>query len=108
METIRRFFNPPDGSFFLFGPRGTGKSTLVKSQFESAMYIDLLDPETFRIFSARPERLRERLLAEPGITTVVIDEIQKMPDLLGLIHSLMEEKAGWQFVLTGSSARKLS
>ena len=107
MEVIKRFFHPPQESFFLFGPRGTGKSTLVKAQFERSLYIDLLDPEVFRSFSGRPERLRERLLAEPGTTTVVIDEIQRIPELLGLIHSLIEKKAGWQFVLTGSSARKL-
>ena len=65
METVDRFFTPPKGSFFLFGPRGTGKSTFVKERFKDALYIDLLDPETFRIYSANPERLKERLLAEP-------------------------------------------
>ncbi|OEU82053.1 MAG: ATPase [Desulfobacterales bacterium S5133MH4] len=107
METIRRFFDPPRESFFLFGPRGTGKSTLVNERFKEALYIDLLDPETFRTFSAHPERLRERLLAAPDKRAVVIDEIQKVPQLLSLIHSLIEKKAGWQFVLTGSSSRKL-
>lgn len=107
METIDRFFQPPKRSFFLFGPRGTGKSTLVKRAFEQALYLDLLDPEVFRIYSANPERLRERLLAEPSVTTVVIDEIQKIPELLSLVHSLMEQKKKWQFILTGSSARKL-
>ena len=107
METIDRFFTPPKGSFFLFGPRGTGKSTLVNERFADALYIDLLDPETFRAYSANPERLRERLLAEPRKRIVVVDEVQKVPDLLSFIHSLIEEKAGWRFVLTGSSARKL-
>ena len=107
METIDRFFNPPKQSFFLFGPRGTGKSTLVKRHFREAIYIDLLDPELFRAYSAHPERLREKLLASPGNTTVVIDEIQKLPQLLSLVHSLIEQKAGWRFVLTGSSSRKL-
>ena len=50
METIDRFFQPPNQSFFLFGPRGTGKSTLVKRTFEQALYLDLLDPEVFRIY----------------------------------------------------------
>lgn len=107
METIRRFFEPPHESFFLFGPRGTGKSTLVKERFPDALYIDFLDPEVFRIFSARPEHLRERLLAATNIRTVIIDEIQKVPEMLSLIHALIEEKRGWQFVLTGSSSRKL-
>ena len=107
METIDRFFDPPDKSFFLFGPRGTGKSTLVKRAFKDALYLDLLDPEVFRIYSANPERLRERLLAAPDVATVVIDEIQKIPQLLGLVHSLVEQRKKWQFILTGSSARKL-
>ena len=64
MEAIRRFFRPPIQSFFLFGPRGTGKSTLVKREFEDALYLDLLDPGVFRTYSARPEHLKERLLAE--------------------------------------------
>lgn len=107
MEPIDRFFKPPKESFFLFGPRGTGKSTLVKRHFKEAVYVDLLDPEVFRNYSANPERLRERLLAAPGSTAVVIDEIQKVPELLSLVHSLIEQKAGWRFVLTGSSSRKL-
>ena len=107
METVSRFFQPPEGSFFLFGPRGTGKSTLMKAQFPDAIFVDLLDPEAFRTLSARPERLRERLSAEPHRKAVVIDEIQKLPELLGLVHALIEEKMGRQFVLTGSSARKL-
>jgi len=107
MEIRRRFFDLPSDSFFLFGPRGTGKSTLVKERFKEGLYFDLLDPKTFRILSANPERLRERLLAAPDVRTVVVDEIQKVPQLLSLIHSLIEEKVGWQFVLTGSSSRKL-
>ncbi len=107
METISRFFIPPRGSFFLFGPRGTGKSTLVQERFKESLYLDLLDPETFRILSASPERLRENILAAPGKNTIIIDEIQKAPQLLSLIHSLIEEKRGWQFILTGSSSRKL-
>ena len=107
METVGRFFVPPAGSFFLFGPRGTGKSTLVRRTFPDAVYVDLLDPELHRSLSARPELLRERLAARRGRTTVIIDEIQKIPALLELVHSLLEEKKGYRFVLTGSSARKL-
>ncbi len=77
METINRFFKPPKQSFFLFGPRGTRKSTLVRRHFKDAIYLDLLDPEVFRTYSANPERLRERLLASGKSTTVIIDEIQK-------------------------------
>ena len=56
METIHRFFQMPRQSFFLFGPRGTGKSTWLKQQCPNAIYIDLLSPEAYRLFSARPER----------------------------------------------------
>ncbi|HBU26680.1 MAG TPA: ATPase, partial [Synechococcales bacterium UBA8138] len=69
--------------------------------------IDLLAPELLRAFQARPERLRERIAAEPEAHTIVIDEIQKAPQLLDVVHSLLEEKPELRFVLTGSSARKL-
>jgi predicted AAA+ superfamily ATPase len=107
MELIGRFFEPPRQSYFLFGPRGTGKSTLIRRQYSDALYIDLLDPEVFRLYAAAPERLREHILASPDRSTVVIDEIQKIPALLGLVHALIEEKRGLTFVLTGSSSRKL-
>ena len=107
MEIIDRFFQPPKTSFFLFGPRGTGKSTFVHQSFKDAIYIDLLDPERIRFFSARPERLREMVDASPRTGRVVIDEIQRVPELLTVVHSLIETKRGWKFVLTGSSARKL-
>lgn len=103
----KRFFTPPKQSFFLFGPRGTGKSTWLKATYPNAFWIDLLDPETFRFYAARPERLRQTLEANPKKKIVVIDEVQKIPDLLNVVHSLIEEKKGYQFVLTGSSARKL-
>lgn len=107
MEVIDRFFLPPQGSFFLFGPRGTGKSTFVKRHFKDALYADLLKPELFRVYSANPEHLGEQVRASGDGTVVVIDEIQKIPQLLSLVHSLIEEKRGWRFILTGSSSRKL-
>jgi predicted AAA+ superfamily ATPase len=107
METISRFLKLGKQSSFLLGPRGTGKSTLVKKQFPNALYIDLLLPDVFRNYAARPERLREVVHAERGKKTVIIDEIQKVPELLEVVHNLIEEKRGIQFILTGSSARKL-
>jgi len=105
---FKRFFTPPDGiSYFLFGPRGTGKSTWLKNNYPDAYWIDLIDPEVFRFYSAGPERLRQVLAEHPEQKIVVIDEVQKAPDLLNVVHSLIEEKKGYQFVLTGSSARKL-
>jgi predicted AAA+ superfamily ATPase len=107
MEIIDRFLQAPKTSFFLFGPRGTGKSTFVHQHFKNAIYIDLLDPERVRFFSAMPERLREMINAQPESGFIVIDEVQRVPELLSVVHSLIETKKGWTFVLTGSSARKL-
>lgn len=103
----QRFFIPPKGSYFLFGPRGTGKSTWLKSQYPEALWIDLLEPELFRFYSAGAERLQETLMAHPNSKTIVIDEVQKIPELLDVIHSLIEAKKGYQFIMTGSSSRKL-
>jgi predicted AAA+ superfamily ATPase len=107
MASIPRFFSPPKESFFLFGPRGTGKSTWAREAVPDALWVDLLDPEALRAYTARPERLRERLAAERGKRTVVIDEVQRAPELLSVVHALIEERRGLRFVLTGSSARKL-
>ena len=102
-----RFFKAPHQSYFLFGPRGTGKSTWLKLEYPEAYWIDLLDPESFRFFSAGAERLRFLLEEHPQKKIVVIDEVQKVRELLNVVHSLIEEKKGYQFVMTGSSARKL-
>jgi uncharacterized protein len=107
METIGRFFPDPKGSFFLFGPRGTGKSTWLRQRWRDAIWIDLLDPETQRLLQARPERLRELIAGRPATRDVVIDEVQKAPALLDVVHELIEADRHLRFVLTGSSARKL-
>ncbi|OPX35177.1 MAG: ATPase, partial [Desulfobacteraceae bacterium 4484_190.1] len=107
MEFKPRFFQDTKQSFFLFGPRGTGKSTWLKQHYEDAVFVDLLAPEVYRAFSAKPERLRELAEAQKPGETIVVDEIQKLPQLLDVVHQLMERHAGWRFVLTGSSARKL-
>jgi predicted AAA+ superfamily ATPase len=107
METTGRFLQAHAGSFFLFGPRGTGKSTWLRSLRDKAVWIDLLDPETLRLFQARPERLQERIAAQPLATDVVIDEVQKVPALLDVVHKLVEGERRLRFILTGSSARKL-
>ena len=106
METVTRFFKAAGQSFFLFGPRGTGKSTWLKQHYSGAVVIDLLAPEVFRSYSARPERLRE-VTSGAKSKTIIIDEVQKIPELLDVVHALIEEGAGFQFILTGSSARKL-
>ncbi len=92
--------------FFLWGPRQVGKSTLLKTVYKDAIYIDLLRSEQFRKYKARPEILREELNLESDAKRVVIDEIQKVPELLDEVHGLIEEKKHG-FTLCGSSARKL-
>jgi predicted AAA+ superfamily ATPase len=92
-------------SVLLFGARQTGKSTLLRTRFPEARYVDLLAADVFRELSFRPERLRESL--SPGERLVVIDEIQKLPSLLDEVHLLIERDKALRFVLTGSSARKL-
>ena len=107
MAFIPRFLTPPQGHFFVLGPRGTGKTLWCKHQYPSALRIDLLDPRTLRELSAQPERLTELVEANPGKPQIVIDEIQKLPALLEVVHLLIERKTRQQFILTGSSARKL-
>ncbi len=107
MKFVRRFFKEYAGSFFLFGPRGTGKSTWLKDRYPGALLIDLLEPEVYRSYSARPERLRELVAGNPQQGTIIIDEIQKVPQLLDPVHALMENQPHLQFILTGSSSRKL-
>jgi uncharacterized protein len=101
----RRFLKAPKQSFFLFGARGTGKSTWLHHQLDGAFWIDLLDPERLRFYGSKPERLLDAAAAHPGV--IVIDEVQKLPQLLSVVHAVIEQRRGTQFVLTGSSARKL-
>lgn len=101
------FFRTTRREFFLFGPRGTGKSTWLIHCYPHALRIDLLDPEEERRFSARPERLVEIVASLSPGDVCIIDEVQRVPELLPVIHSLIEEKREIQFILTGSSARKL-
>jgi predicted AAA+ superfamily ATPase len=106
-ERVERLFQEPKKSYFLFGPRGTGKSTLAAWRHPHALLIDLrLHKERLR-FTADPDYLIFLVHAQPDGHTIVIDEIQKVPNLLPVIHRLIEEKRGWKFILTGSSARKL-
>ena len=96
---------PQNKSFFLFGPRGTGKTTWVKNNFPDALYIDLLEAETYNQLLANPQRL-EKMSANVGAQWIIIDEVQRLPALLHEVHRLIETKK-YLFILTGSSARKL-
>lgn len=96
-------------SFFLFGPRGTGKSTLLNMRFDQneCLWLDLLDSAVEDRFFRHPSELYAIVQALPKeVTYVIIDEIQKVPKLLDEVHRLIEE-TDKIFILTGSSARKL-
>ena len=98
--------NRLDEAMFLFGGRQVGKSTLLKERFPKAVYIDLLNSELRNRFLQHPEEFRESLLRFSPETLVIVDEIQKVPDLLDEVHWLMVNR-GLFFILSGSSARKL-
>ena len=100
---------PPGQSTFLWGPRKTGKSTLLRQQFPRSARFDLLDTRLLLEFTRSPWVLAERIRALDPATRehpIVIDEVQKVPALLDEVHRLIEED-GLRFVLCGSSARKL-
>lgn len=104
---ISRLLTPPKESFFLFGPRGTGKSTWLKKAFPNALFIDFLDSEEERFYSARPEKIKETVAAMKKGQACVLDEVQRVPGILPMVHALIEDKVEVQFILTGSSSRKL-
>lgn len=95
----------PETSFFLFGPRGTGKSSWVGTALADATMVDLLEADTFLRLQAAPERLEGMVPKQAG-SWVVIDEVQKVPALLDEVHRLIEKRK-LRVALTGSSARKL-
>ena len=108
---FKREINPTKSkSYFLFGPRQTGKSTFVKSLISPKdLYVDLLPQRNFLNYAKNPGRLREEILAHLrryDDPLCIIDEIQKIPALLDEVHELIESR-GIRFILTGSSARKL-
>ena len=96
-------------SFLLFGARGTGKSTFLRTHFsdKNVLWIDLLDPEQEDLYARHPEELAQQLLAMTAPPEwVVVDEVQKVPRLLDVVHAEIE-RGKVKFALTGSSARKL-
>ncbi len=103
---VTRLLRLPDRSFFLFGPRGVGKTTWLREVLPDASYFDLLDSSLYLELSQKPGNLEAMVGDLQENSWVVIDEIQKIPGLLDEVHRLMETK-GWRFALCGSSARKL-
>ena len=105
IERLQKIKLPPNRSAFLWGPRKTGKTTLLRQQFPNACWIDLLDYDLFLTLSRQPTRLRQIIDAQSS-QTIVIDEVQKIPHLMDEIHWLIENR-DYRFILSGSSARKL-
>ncbi len=112
MDKIRRLLHidlPPGQSAFLWGPRKTGKSTYLKTRFPESIVYDFLKTDLFLGFSKRPALLREQLMAREEKDlwhSVILDEVQKIPQILDEVHWLIENK-GIRFILCGSSARKM-
>lgn len=104
---VPRFLPFPKDHAWILGPRGTGKSMWLRHVCPNAMRIDLLHPEEYRRYSARPELLRDVCRDRPPGTVCILDEIQEAMELLTVVHSLIEEGTPVQFILTGSSMRKL-
>ena len=103
-----RHLEVPGDSFFLFGPRGTGKSTWLRQRLPDALWFDLLRMPLVLELTRNPEAFRARVEAQPKGTWVVLDEVQRMPQLLDEVHALIAEHGKrYRFALSGSSARKL-
>ena len=108
MLMFTRFFRLPDRSFFLFGPRGTGKTTWLKLVLPDALWFDMLRIHTVLELNRQPQLFRQKVEARPEGSWIVVDEVQRMPALLNEVHALMADRGdAYRFALSGSSARKL-
>ena len=103
---LPRILKAPEQTFFLMGPRGSGKSTWLRTTFPESHVVDLLSEETYQRLLASPRVFADEMRAVPSEKRVIIDEVQRLPNLLNEVHRFIEEKR-LRFVLCGSSARKL-
>lgn len=106
MKNYTRLFHPPKSSFFLLGMRGVGKSTLIRHALKDAKIINLLDESLYQLYLSKPQAFAEDLSLVKRGDWVVVDEVQRLPQLLNEVHRFIEEKK-IKFALLGSSARKL-
>src|SRR4051812_2412593 len=98
----------PERSFFLLGPRGTGKTTWLRQVLPDALWFDLLRTSTFLDLSRDPDAFRRQVEVRNRGDWIVVDEIQRLPTLLNEVHALIAEHGRrYRFALSGSSARKL-
>jgi predicted AAA+ superfamily ATPase len=95
-----------DRTYFLLGPRGTGKSSFLLESYPDAFRVDLLDEAIFQELAANPHLFSQQIASIPNTTWIIIDEVQRLPSLLNEVHKAIESKR-YRFVLCGSSARKL-
>jgi predicted AAA+ superfamily ATPase len=100
------FLGSGNESIFLWGARQTGKSTLLKTLFLDALWFDLLISREYKRLTQTPDILRETVLANLNTQPVIIDEIQRIPELLNEVHWLISNH-GVRFILSGSSPRKI-
>ena len=103
---LSRAINPPTQSFFLLGPRGSGKSTWLRAAFPRARWFNLLDEGLYQRLLASPELFGDQLRTVDPDQWVIVDEVQRLPNLLNEVHRFIEERK-LRFVLCGSSARRL-
>jgi len=103
-----RLYPSPSHSFFLFGPRGTGKTTWLRQVLSDALWFDLLRTHIVLALTRQPESFRQQVEARPSGSWVVVDEVQRLPSLLNEVHALIADTGHrYRFALSGSSARKL-
>lgn len=108
LAMFTRFLPLPERSFFLFGPRGTGKSTWLRQVLPDALWFDLLRTHTLLALARQPELFRQQVEARPAGSWVVVDDVQRLSSLLNEVHALIAETGRrYRFALSGSSARKL-
>lgn len=108
MPVFTRVYTVPDRSFFLFGPRGTGKTTWLRAVLPDALWFDLLRIHTLLGLMRRPQSFRQQVEARPKGTWVVLDEVQRFPAVLNEVHALLAERGpAYRFAMSGSSVRKL-
>jgi len=105
-QYLKRLLTAPQRSFFLFGPRGVGKSTWLRHELPDALHVDLLRSNTFLDLERSPDLLEAMVAPLPPGGWVIVDEVQKVPQILDEVHRLSESREV-RFALCGSSARKL-
>lgn len=110
LALIHRYLDlqlPPGQSCFLWGARKSGKSSYLRERFPTSLHIDLLESDVYQQFYKSPHQLVDVIRANPKESTIILDEVQKIPLLLDEVHRLIELYKDKQFILCGSSARRL-